>query len=85
MKGSLAHVVSLGKTCTKWYYGPFSQLGIIKMAKTDFERGEREVEGLEGTQRHACGVKCEGEMSHTCGAVWGAYGTPQEVGSRWRM
>lgn len=55
------------------------------MAKTDFERGEREVEGLEGTQRHACGVKCEGEMSHTCGAVWGAYGTPQEVGSRWRM
>lgn len=68
--------MSLGKTCTERYSGPFPQLGIIKMAKTDLERGEAVEEGLEGTQHHACGVKWEGEMSHTCGAVWGAYGTP---------
>lgn len=56
------------------------------MAKTDFERDEGEEEGLEGTQCYARGVKCEGEMSHMCGAVWGAYGTPSpEVVSCWRM
>lgn len=59
MKGSLANLVSLGETCTKRKSGLFSQLGKIKMAKTDFERGEGEDEGLEGTLHHACGVKCE--------------------------
>lgn len=61
MKGSLAHVVSLGKTCTKRSSGLFSQLDISKMAQTDFESGEGEEEGLGGTQRHDCSVKWEGE------------------------
>lgn len=85
MKGSLAHVASSGKTCTKRLSGCLSQLGKIKMAKTDFERGDGEEEGLEELSIMPevlnVRVKC---LVHVL-LFGGFMGPPPEVGSHWRM